>query len=243
MMTETPPRGVPLSGPDTTRDATSQPGDGTTSRTRSQRPPTRRRTAFTEPAIPTDGRDWRSIGSCVGDDAELWFSSQPADRHAAQMTCFTQCPVRSTCLAWATETNQRFGIWGGVDFEASESAEGKDGAAPTEPVRLPVLDRVAAVEREYPGIEIDQVAELLGYKDAKSLERTLYRKGSDGKAAVHRLKPGMRSREDIMAKSIPVSGRGLVVDRDHPWFTEAALPPNSVGMNMQHRHKGKVTAA
>lgn len=179
--------------------------------------------------------DWRDSGACTTGDEhpDTWFSPLPADRHRAMVTCLTRCPVRSDCLAWAHRTDQQYGVWGGIDFEVPEDerAEGKGRAA-----RVPLLERVAAVELSYPGATMAIVAEQLGYKDAASLERTLYRKGDAGKAAIRRLKPGSRSMDEISAKA---TSKMTGADRDHPWLTTAAIPVRADGKNAQHRKTGQ----
>lgn len=190
-----------------------------------------RRSAFTRPTEPSD---WRSRGACLSEDLDLWFSTLPTERQRAISICVCECPVRYECGAWADQTRQPFGIWGGIDREASKTDEGKEGA-----VRVPLLERVAAVELSQPGATLAVVAELVGYKDGKNLERALYRidkrsGGNAGREAVRRLKPGSKNREEIQAKAIPVSGKGLTVDRDHPWLTQGALPVRKDGKNAQH---------
>ncbi len=67
------------------------------------------------------GGDWRHRAACLEEDPELFFpigTSGPALVQAgeAKAVC-AGCPVRETCLAWALETGQMAGIWGGLDEE------------------------------------------------------------------------------------------------------------------------------
>lgn len=186
------------------------------------------------------GKSWRDLGSCLDHDPDLWFSDLPAYRRAAVDICFADCPVRQECQSWADRTNQRFGIWGGLDYEVKDA--GRDGAwlrgeRGKDHAALSILDRVAACEAEYPGAYLSEVADRLGYKDGGSLERTLYRKGEAGRQAIRRLKPGSRNREDVEMTSIPTPGHGLAVDCEHPWFTQAALPVNAAKSNVQFAKK------
>lgn len=237
MTISTPPRGVPLPpSPEVAGTPVPTPRAPGTS--------TKRRSTF---ARPTESDDWRNAGACLSEDPELWFAPLPTARRKAVEICFAECPVRAQCYAWAEHTKQPFGIWGGVDFEASK-AEVKIKPSTDEPgtdagkepaASAPLLERVAAVELSHPGATLAIVAELLGYKDGANLERSLYRVdkrsgGTEGKAAIRRLKPGSRNREEIQAKAIPVSGKGLTVDRDHPWLTQGALPVRKDGKNVQH---------
>ena len=160
-----------------------------------KRPPTRRRTAFERPA--EDDRGWRTRGSCTEHDPELWFSPLPAQRVEAVTVC-EGCPVRVQCLSWARETDQRFGIWGGIDFEVAATGNGvvdEAQALAATVARLPLVDRVRRLLDEFPGSMMAEVADRLGYRSAGSLERTLYRRGDDGKALIRELKPGKPGRK------------------------------------------------
>ena len=61
---------------------------------------------------------WRTESACRHADLNLFFPAGvtgPAERQIreAKAICAT-CPVRATCLAFAIETNQEYGIWGGT---------------------------------------------------------------------------------------------------------------------------------
>ncbi|MET9612041.1 WhiB family transcriptional regulator [Kitasatospora indigofera] len=62
--------------------------------------------------------DWRDRARCRDLDPELFFplgNTGPALRQAeeAKAVCH-RCPVRERCLAWALETGQEAGVWGGT---------------------------------------------------------------------------------------------------------------------------------
>lgn len=57
--------------------------------------------------------DWRERGLCSQVDPELWFPQKGGSGTEAKKIC-ARCEVRSVCLAWAIESDQQFGIWGGV---------------------------------------------------------------------------------------------------------------------------------
>lgn len=62
--------------------------------------------------------DWRFEAACLTHDPELFFpigDSGPAvdQVERAKVVCRT-CPVMQECLAWALETGQDFGVWGGM---------------------------------------------------------------------------------------------------------------------------------
>lgn len=48
---------------------------------------------------------------------ELWFSPNHIERQAAARQCH-QCPLLLECMRTALATDEQFGVWGGVDFEA-----------------------------------------------------------------------------------------------------------------------------
>lgn len=49
---------------------------------------------------------------CEKDDAELWFSTQPAEVAAARAAC-GPCVIRTHCLVSAIERKEPWGVWGG----------------------------------------------------------------------------------------------------------------------------------
>jgi WhiB family transcriptional regulator, redox-sensing transcriptional regulator len=53
---------------------------------------------------------------CQSENAELWFSEQPADLEQAKVHC-RRCPVRGFCLSGAVERREPFGVWGGEIFD------------------------------------------------------------------------------------------------------------------------------
>jgi WhiB family transcriptional regulator, redox-sensing transcriptional regulator len=74
------------------------------------------------PARTSSGRpefgDWRHSSACRDEDPELFFpvgTTGPAERQveAAKAVC-RRCMVTSECLAWALDTGQDAGVWGGL---------------------------------------------------------------------------------------------------------------------------------
>jgi WhiB family redox-sensing transcriptional regulator len=64
-------------------------------------------------------QDWRHQAACLDEDPELFFpigTTGPAlsQIERAKAVC-ARCDVRAECLAWAVETNQDAGVWGGLD--------------------------------------------------------------------------------------------------------------------------------
>jgi len=62
--------------------------------------------------------DWRHRAACRGVDPELFFpigTTGPAleQLSRAKSVCH-RCPVTGECLAWALDTGQLAGVWGGL---------------------------------------------------------------------------------------------------------------------------------
>jgi Transcription factor WhiB len=55
--------------------------------------------------------------ACRGADPDLFFPL-PGESSAPAMAICAVCPLRAGCLALARARGERFGIWGGVNFEA-----------------------------------------------------------------------------------------------------------------------------
>ena len=62
--------------------------------------------------------DWRHDAICRDEDPELFFpvgTSGPALMQIAEAkTVCRRCPVTESCLAWALESGQDAGVWGGM---------------------------------------------------------------------------------------------------------------------------------
>ena len=62
--------------------------------------------------------DWRHKAACLNEDPELFFpigNTGPAlaQIEEAKKVC-QRCPVRTECLSYALDHDERFGIWGGL---------------------------------------------------------------------------------------------------------------------------------
>ena len=64
---------------------------------------------------------WQSDAACRKADPNLFFGPQHEPREVkaareikAKAICAT-CPVRAQCLEFAIETNEPFGVWGGLN--------------------------------------------------------------------------------------------------------------------------------
>jgi WhiB family redox-sensing transcriptional regulator len=61
---------------------------------------------------------WRDRAARDGEDSELFFPVGTGGRALEQLAEATavchRCPVAGECLAWALDTGQRYGVWGGL---------------------------------------------------------------------------------------------------------------------------------
>jgi WhiB family transcriptional regulator, redox-sensing transcriptional regulator len=76
-----------------------------------------------EPKFRRDPREsaWIERARCIGEDPELFFpvgTSAPALEQTVRAKAVCRgCPVVDACLAWALDTCQDAGVWGGLDEE------------------------------------------------------------------------------------------------------------------------------
>ncbi len=60
-----------------------------------------------------DEKPWATFASCKDAQDVTFFPQTKAEARAALAICEI-CPVREECLDHALETNERFGVWGGM---------------------------------------------------------------------------------------------------------------------------------
>lgn len=76
-----------------------------------------------EPKFRRDPREsaWIERARCIGEDPELFFpvgtSANAIDQTVRAKAVCRECPVIEACLAWALDTCQDAGVWGGLDEE------------------------------------------------------------------------------------------------------------------------------
>jgi WhiB family transcriptional regulator, redox-sensing transcriptional regulator len=56
---------------------------------------------------------WQSDALCARTDPEAFFPEKGGSTRDAKKIC-TSCEVRSQCLEYALQNDERFGIWGGL---------------------------------------------------------------------------------------------------------------------------------
>ncbi len=73
--------------------------------------------------------DWRHRAACRNEDPELFFpvgNSGPALQQLAEAKAVChRCHVAATCLAWALETGQDAGVWGGLSEDERRALKGR----------------------------------------------------------------------------------------------------------------------
>ncbi|GAA3716221.1 WhiB family transcriptional regulator [Nonomuraea antimicrobica] len=86
--------------------------------------------------------EWTRRAACLGLDPELFFpiSTQGPSQsqvERAKQVC-GRCPVRETCLKYALDTRQAYGVWGGTDPGQRRElslAEPRRESVPARPLR------------------------------------------------------------------------------------------------------------
>ena len=73
---------------------------------------------------------WMADAVCTSTDPDLFFPErgERAKYAAAKAICET-CPVRITCLQWALDTNEPYGIYGGTTERDRRNMRGARNAA------------------------------------------------------------------------------------------------------------------
>lgn len=70
-----------------------------------------------QPVVPGATEDnplaWQSDSLCAQTDPEAFFPEKGGSTRDAKKICGS-CEVRSQCLEYALENDERFGIWGGL---------------------------------------------------------------------------------------------------------------------------------
>jgi WhiB family redox-sensing transcriptional regulator len=70
-----------------------------------------------EPSLLYGGAEeelsWQERALCAQTDPEAFFPEKGGSTREAKRVC-TVCEVRSACLTYALEHDERFGIWGGL---------------------------------------------------------------------------------------------------------------------------------
>lgn len=60
-----------------------------------------------------EGMSWQDSALCAQTDPEAFFPEKGGSTREAKKVC-RSCDVRTECLEYALEHDERFGIWGGL---------------------------------------------------------------------------------------------------------------------------------
>ena len=63
--------------------------------------------------VADDEQEWQERALCAQTDPEAFFPEKGGSTREAKRICLG-CEVRSECLEYALEHDERFGIWGGL---------------------------------------------------------------------------------------------------------------------------------
>jgi WhiB family redox-sensing transcriptional regulator len=66
-----------------------------------------------KPTAADDALAWQADSLCAQTDPEAFFPEKGGSTRDAKKIC-SSCEVRSSCLEYALENDERFGIWGGL---------------------------------------------------------------------------------------------------------------------------------
>jgi WhiB family redox-sensing transcriptional regulator len=81
--------------------------------------------------------DWRHRAACLNEEPELFFpighkGSAAAQIEEAKAVC-RRCDVREECLAWALESGQDYGVWGGLSEDERRAQKRRNAQAKVRP--------------------------------------------------------------------------------------------------------------
>ena len=68
--------------------------------------------SFDDPS-EEDALSWREHALCAQTDPEAFCPEKGGSTREAKKVC-QSCPVRTECLSYALDHDERFGIWGGL---------------------------------------------------------------------------------------------------------------------------------
>jgi WhiB family redox-sensing transcriptional regulator len=91
---------------------------------------------------------WRDRAACRTEDPELFFpvgTAGPAlDQLIRAKSVCHRCPVAGECLAWALDTDQRTGVWGGLSEDERYQLQQRNRPIFTRTYRVSVSARTDA---------------------------------------------------------------------------------------------------
>jgi WhiB family redox-sensing transcriptional regulator len=86
-----------------------------------------------DPGAAPATEDWRHRSACLDEDPELFFpigNTGPAATQIEEAKAICRrCDVIDTCLRWALETGQDFGVWGGISEDERRALKRRNARA------------------------------------------------------------------------------------------------------------------
>lgn len=76
--------------------------------------------------ISPAGSAWRDRALCAQTGADFFFPEPGSSVREAKRIC-GMCEMRSACLEYALENDERFGVWGGLSERERRSLRRADG--------------------------------------------------------------------------------------------------------------------
>ena len=62
---------------------------------------------------------WQDEAACIGTDPDAFFPAEKGAERAARIIAAKKlcagCPVQVECLTYATQNEEDYGVWGGLD--------------------------------------------------------------------------------------------------------------------------------
>jgi WhiB family redox-sensing transcriptional regulator len=78
--------------------------------------------------IATAARPWTGQALCAQADPDAFFSESTRQTARAKAIC-SRCPVRQPCLAFALDTEEESGVWGGLDTHERQQMQRRTNRA------------------------------------------------------------------------------------------------------------------
>lgn len=69
----------------------------------------------------TEQFPWQDDALCREVDGDLFFPTEGREHLAEAKRLCAGCPVRTQCLTFALEGNERFGVWGGLSTKERDA--------------------------------------------------------------------------------------------------------------------------
>lgn len=76
--------------------------------------------------------DWMVDGACREVGGDVWYPEKGESAVPAKRLCLG-CPVRSQCLEYALEHDERFGVWGGLSYVERRRLARRRAGRPADP--------------------------------------------------------------------------------------------------------------